>query len=224
MLGITLTSLLQAEETKSLKIRAVATVKSSHQPDTATWNFTFIQQAKKLQQAVNQVEEQVSKLLKKLPEYDVRSNDVRSAHYTIKPKYTWQKEKRVFQGYEVSQRLTVRVRDIQFYTKRVALVLAAAVKLGVAQVSDLTFSADNTEQREASLRKQAIDKARDKAEQIAEDLQVQLGKLIDFNVLTKPQPILPRVTVQAAATDISPSLPTGEIRESITVELVFATK
>lgn len=97
---------------------------------------------------------------------DVEKKDVQTRDFSIAPQYHWDddRDRSIFDGYEVSHTLHVKLRDIE----RVSDVLDAAVSAGATRVSSVTFTVENPKKYLGEARIEAIKAARAKAETIAE--------------------------------------------------------
>ena len=78
------------------------------------------------------------------------------------------------QYFELSRNITVHFSDIKDYD----LYLNAVIKIGVTHISPLTMSIDDTDKYYQQALLLAIDKAKNKATQIAKQSEQKLGKLI----------------------------------------------
>lgn len=204
-------------------------------PDIANISFTVREEAKKVSDAQDKVTAKVKTALASVRKLGVADKDIKTQNYSSYPKYEWQEAtvscmglncppprpgKQVIVGYEVSQSVTVKVRNLESVN---ALVDA----LGAAGVTDMqgpNFAIDKEDDLKAEARKQAIDKARAKAETLARDLGVSLVRVVSFSE-GGDYPIYARtmmITAGAEKADSSapmPELPQGEekITSSVTV-------
>jgi uncharacterized protein YggE len=85
--------------------------------------------------------------------------------------------KQVLVGYTASESITVKVRN----TDTVGDIMQALGTTGVSGLSGPDFSIDNPDALQAQARKLAIDDAKAKAQVLAKDLGVTLGKIESFS-------------------------------------------
>ena len=78
------------------------------------------------------------------------------------------------QSFELSRYITVNFSDIKDYDR----FLNAVIKIGVSQISPLSMSVDDTDKHYQQALSQAIKNAKVKAQQIANQSQHRLGKLV----------------------------------------------
>ena len=93
----------------------------------------------------------------------------------------------VIVGYTASESITVKVRN----TDNVGAIMQGLGIAGISNLSGPDFAIDNPEAVQAQARKLAIDDAKAKAEALAKDLGVSLGKITSFSENgNSPMPIM----------------------------------
>ena len=92
----------------------------------------------------------------------------------------------VLRGYQVSQSVTVKIRDLA----KVGDILAAAGEGGANQVSGLSFSIDDPESLKQEARIKALENAKTKAEALASVAGVSLGKIVSFSESSMTPPVM----------------------------------
>jgi uncharacterized protein YggE len=107
----------------------------------------------------------------------VEEKDITTEQFTLNPVYDWTDGGQVFRGFEASQSLRVKVRDLD----KVTDVLGAATAAGANQAGNVNFTVDNPEAKQAEARQKAIDQAKEKAKTLAAQLGVQLGDIQNFS-------------------------------------------
>ena len=83
-------------------------------------------------------------------------------------------------GYNVIQTLQVKIRDLE----KLGEILEQATDAGANQAGNLQFTVDDDEAVKEEARAQAIEKAKEQAEKIADDLGVDLVRIINFNEIS----------------------------------------
>lgn len=106
----------------------------------------------------------------------IDSKDVRTSGYNIYPQYDYTDGRSRIRGYQVTQTLEVKIRDMD----KANTVLDGVVDAGVNQVNNFRFEIDEPEKLKAEARAKAIADANAKAEQIESQLGVDLGKIVSF--------------------------------------------
>jgi uncharacterized protein YggE len=164
-------------------------------PDTAEFSVTVQETAKDVQSAQTSATTKANAIVDYLKGQGIADADIQTTDYSVSPQYEWQNAacpavpangavpaycppgKQVLMGYQVSETLTVKVRD----TSKAGTVLAGVGGKGASQVSDLTFTIADQDAVNAQARDKAIAQAKDKANTLAQSLGVELGRVVGFN-------------------------------------------
>lgn len=161
-------------------------------PDIANISFTVREEAKKVSDAQNKVTEKTKAALAAVRKLGVADKDIKTQNYSSYPKYEWQEGtlscmgtncppyrpgKQVIVGYEVSQSITLKVRNLE----TVNAIVEGLATAGVTEMQGPNFAIDDEDTLKAEARKIAIDKARTKAEVLARDLGVTLVRIVSFS-------------------------------------------
>ena len=106
----------------------------------------------------------------------IPDKDIQTTNLTMAPQYRYDEKptRRYFDGYKVSQRVSVKVRDLS----KVSAVLDAAVTAGANEVGSVSFTVENPKKYTADARVDALKAAKAKAEKICEVTGMKLGKPI----------------------------------------------
>lgn len=192
-------------------------------PDTASISFSLTRKSKNLSEATDSVNERVGNLLDVLASDGIKESDVKTTSYNVYPQYVYTDRQRVFDGYQVTQSMQVKIRDLD----NVAAVVSKVGELQVDNVSGLSFFIDDDQKIMEELREEAIDDAKDKAKKLSKDLGVDLSVIVGFseggNGGYYPQPYLRSASF--ALEDASfeeASIPAGENRLSSQVTITYS--
>lgn len=195
-------------------------------PDIASISFSITKEAKTVKEAQAQVTEIENKVLTVLKENKVADKDIKTVNSSFYPKYKYDyravyyPQNSVIVGYEVSETIEVKVRDID----SAGVVIEALGSAGVSNLNGPNFAIDDEDVLKAQARKLAIDEAKAKAEALAKDLGVKLGKIVAFNENGNyPTPIYYAKTALEADGGLSsaPALPKGENTISSDVSITY---
>ena len=158
-------------------------------PDTATFSVTIQEEAKEVKDAQGVATKKANDIIRYLKGEGIDEKDIKTADYSVYPQYDYTQSvcrdgfcppgRQVLRGFQVSQTLTVKVRD----TKKAGDLLSGVGSLGASSVSGLSFELDKADQssKEAEARGKAIDDARQKAGALAEQLGVSLVRVVGFS-------------------------------------------
>jgi len=147
-------------------------------PDIAKVQLGYSAEKKTVAAAQADNTEKMNAVIKKLKDdFKVDEKDIKTVNYSIYPQYDWSKGKQTFRGYEVSQSLEVKVREME----KVSQILDTAGGLGLNQIDSLTFEVDDEETLKQEAGIKAIEAAKTKAEALAKVAGVKLGRIISFS-------------------------------------------
>lgn len=127
--------------------------------------------------AVQQNTELMNKVVAKLKELGIEEKDIKTSAYSLNPSYDYLPEKgrSEIMGYELYQEVTVKVRELD----KIGSVIEASTGAGANQVGNITFTIDDMDAIKQLAREEAVAKAKEKAEAMAEITGLKLGKLVN---------------------------------------------
>lgn len=206
-------------------------------PDVASFNYTVTEEGKTAAEAQAKSTTKTNTILDALKKADIEEKDIKTTSYNIYPKYEYTNSvctmyscppsKSTIVGYEVSQSIEVKVRDIE----KAGDTLALVGSLNVSSVSGLSFVIDDMEKAKAEVRKQAIQDAKEKAKVISKELGVKFDEIISFYETGQdgyPTPMMSEMSYGGAAyamdAKVAPSLPTGENKLTTMVTITYSIK
>lgn len=192
-------------------------------PDTAQINLGITASGatiKDVQSKANQIMNKISSDLKKL---GIKETDIQTTNYTLRPEYNYQVSPQKITGYVADINLQVKVKDLD----KINQVIDTAAADGANLVGGLTFTVDNKEKYENEARKLAIEDAKKKAQTLASQAGLTLGRLINVTESLTPQPVPILRAVNLEKGIGVPSEPTqiepGSTEIKIIVTLIYET-
>jgi uncharacterized protein YggE len=167
---------------QEIEIRNTITVSDQAEvyakPDLAMVQFSAVTEAKSVSQAMSQNTAKMNAVIGAVKNFGVDEKDLKTTSFNINPLYEYDKNgKRTLYGYEVRQSLEVKIRDLS----KIGQLIEQAAAAGANQVGDLWFAIDKEDELKAQAREEAIKKAKQKAELLAEQLGVKLVRIISFS-------------------------------------------
>ncbi len=189
-------------------------------PDLARVSVGVTTQAASAQEALAQNSRQMNELVARVKELGIVPKDLATSGFSIGPRYT--RDGQTVVGYQVTNRLTVTIRDIA----KAGPLLDKVVAAGANQVSGIGFEISDPKTLLAEARKRAVADARDKAEQLVAEAGAKLGRVLTIDESGgAPIPRSPgglRVAYaasQAAPAPIEPGESTVDVNVEITYEI-----
>jgi uncharacterized protein YggE len=157
-------------------------------PDIATINFSVEAQGKTVEIAQNLMNTKVNQALAFLKNSNIDSKDIQTTNYNAYPEYSNQcigmypcvmkpNDAPQIVGYKVNENVTVKIRAVDTAGKIVDGLGAS----GITGISGPDFSVDKPEKMVAEAKQKAIDDAKEKAEVLAKQLGLHLGKIVRFS-------------------------------------------
>lgn len=116
-------------------------------------------------------------IIGELKKLGIAEDDLKTSNYNIYPLYDYTSNRQVLRGYQVSNSVLVKIRDLE----KVTDILALAGQNGANQIGGLSFTIDDPEELKQQARELALLNAKNKAEALAKVAGVKLGKLVSFN-------------------------------------------
>jgi len=134
----------------------------------------------------------------------IKDDDFETSRFQLSPQRQYRQGKQpLLTGYQVSNLLLVRIRDLE----RVGEVMQAAIDAGGNNFESLSYVlSDNTEQLEEA-RLKAIDDALVKAELMCEPLNVEVGKPLNIQELRQGGHAVQPRTMMEASDSLTASVP-----------------
>lgn len=146
-------------------------------PDIATVTLGMENIDLNVQLAQKKNSDTINSLMAQLKALGIALEDIQTVNYNIYPQYDYSSGKQVLIGYDVSQNISVKIRD----TGKVSDVLKIAGDLKLNQVGGLSFDIDKPEVYQEQAREKALQNAMAKADTLAKIMNVKLGKIISFS-------------------------------------------
>ena len=118
----------------------------------------------------------------------IEDKDVQTTNLVIGPTYRYDHEdgrqKKVFEGYRVTQDMTVTVRDMT----KISSLLDACITAGATEVKNVQFTVENPRKYSEAVRVEALDQALKKATKICEVTGMTLGQPITITEIETDGP------------------------------------
>ncbi len=203
--------------------------------DISTFSFSVDESGTTVTDAQEKATNKNNQAIAILKKAGVEDKDIQTAGYSVNPKYDYSQSGTVacpaygcppngnpkIVGYEVTQSVTVKVRD----TDKAGSLLTQIGAVGVSNISGLSFTFDDPSVLQDQARSKAIDDAKAKAKELAKELGVSLAGVTSFSENGGPTPIYYAMESKAMgigggpATPPTPDIEKGEnkITSNVTV-------
>jgi uncharacterized protein len=200
---------------------------ASVSPDMAMVNLSVVRMEKTARAALDANNTAMTAVIDAMKKAGIAPRDIQTSGFSIDTLYEYPQDDKgvalppVLRGYQVSNGLTLRIRDLA----KIGDIMDQAVTLGVNQGGGITFTNDNPKATIEAARKAAMEDAMAKASLLTQTAGVKLGRVIEISEggpRPMPQPVAMAMMKEAAApqADRVP-VEAGENSYRITVNVTF---
>lgn len=189
-------------------------------PDIVTVSAGVTTQAPTANEAMRANAQAMTAVVARIKQLGVPERDIQTAGINLGPQYDFDRDtqRQVFRGFQVSNRVSVKLRDVS----RTGEILDALVAAGATDISGPDFSVDDDTGARAQARQTAMETARKLALDYARGAGYSDVRLLQIREGIVQQPPMPmfRVTAQAAADASTPVQP-GMVQSGVTVTVSY---
>lgn len=201
-------------------------------PDIGTFSFSVMAEGVDAASAQSESATKINAILGYLEEAGVEEKDIKTSSYYLNPKYRYETQvcaansycppgEPIIDGYEVSQTITVKVRNLDDSGN----LISGVGDRGATNISGLSFTIDDESVLKAEARATAIADAKEKAEKLADALGVSIVRITGYY----EEEFYPQyggyggdmMMERSDAQKVAPEMPTGENLISSTVSVTF---
>ena len=191
-------------------------------PDLAMISFSVVTEAKTAKKASQENTETMNNVINDIKDQGVEEKDIKTTGYNIYPRYNYIEGERILAGYEINQSIQVKIRDLD----AVGNVIQAAADAGANQSGNLNFTIDDDDDLREQVRAEAIKKAKVKAEKLADQLGVDLVRIVNFYENNQGAVYYNDYSLSKEAYGIggggaTPNIETGENKIEVTVSISY---
>jgi uncharacterized protein YggE len=205
-------------------IQVSGTGSASGVPDVALLDLGVTVEKDTVAEAREEAAGAMQDVVDSLKDNGVEDKDIQTTRFSIMPVFDYPDGRQVLRGFEVSNFVTAKVRDIDGLDG--VLDDAAAAGGDQVQIQNIRFDIDDPSQLEAEAREEAVGEARDKAETLADLSNVELGKPVSISESTSAPPVPAALDLYGRGAEAAAEVPTpieaGELEVTVTVNVVFA--
>lgn len=199
--------------------------KTFAKPDIATVSLGVKTEGLKSADVVNQNNEKMNAIINSVKELGVEDKDIQTTAYYLTPVYDYSEwSGRVFRGYSLDQRVSVKIRNFE----KISDILDKAASEGSNNISDLQFSVEDPEKARSEARKQAIEQAKTKATSFAADAGLRIVKLVSVSEGYSPVPTRYGLggseDMMLEKASIAPQIESGQLEITSTVYLTYRVR
>jgi uncharacterized protein YggE len=147
-------------------------------PNIATVQMGLTTEATTVAEAQTKNTEIMNAFIAKVKELGIASEDIQTNNYDVYPKYDWtQVEGQELVGYEVSQNVHIKIRNLDLSKQVVGL----AGEVGITNVGNLEYTVDEKDAYLAEAREEALKQVAEKAGALSASLGVRMKEVVSYN-------------------------------------------
>ncbi len=190
-------------------------------PDMAILTLSVTRQAKTARAALDADSAAMAAVIDAMKTGGVAARDLQTSGLSIQPQIVYPKDDKGDQqphivGYQVSNTLTVRVRELD----KLGTLIDQSVTLGVNQGGDIVFTNDDPTAALTEARKKAVADAIARARTLTEAAGIKLGDITEITEQSTggaPEPFAAKMRAAPGAVPVE----TGENSYSVSVTITF---
>jgi uncharacterized protein YggE len=146
-------------------------------PDIAVVSVGVTAQGPTVKGAQQELNTKMDAITKAIKQLDIDDKDIKTANYSIHPRYDYQSATQRIIGYDAQSSLTIKVREMDSAND----VVDAATANGANQVGGISFDVDDRTKAENEARELAVADAKKKAEVAASTAGFSLGRIVNYS-------------------------------------------
>jgi uncharacterized protein YggE len=193
------------------------------QPDTARITLGVDLSEPSLAQAQSEAAQRMDAVVARLKADGIAETDIRTVSYNVTPQYdqgNTTQGQQILRGYEVQNLVEVKSTNVP----ALGALIDDAVTAGASRIFGISFESSDMEGLKSQARDQAMANAQGKAQQLAKDAGVTLGRVIAVNEAdtggVTPVQVAPRAAAPAAA--VTTPIQPGQLQVSTNVAVVYS--
>ena len=190
------------------------------EPDLVTVSAGVTTQARTAVEAMRANATQMTAVVARIKALGVPERDIQTSGISLGAQYDYNQatQRQVFRGYQASNRVSVKLRDIP----RTGEVLDALVAAGATDLGGPDWSIEDDAAARAQARRQALEAARAQALEYARAAGFADIRLLEVSETIASQPPMPFMRqVRAEAADASTPVQPGMVQAGVTVRVVY---
>jgi len=199
-------------------------------PDMVTINVGVSELAKTTKEAKTKADEKIAQIMDILKKNKVDDKNIKTSDLSFSPEYSWDSGKQTILGQRVRQTLTITLKNITKEDTQVTSIVDAVGEINGIEVNGITFDVEDKKELFSQARKLAIEKAEQKAKEMASLTGVTLLKPISIrdNSTNYMPPMygLQNFKAESVAMDsgTGSSLPVGQLEVNVDIEVIYEIK
>ncbi len=204
-------------------ILVTGTGTATAEPDLAIINLGVQVLSESAEGALKEANTSLAAMLAVFTEYGIEDKDTQTRYFNISTQYNYKDDgERVIIGYQVSNELNAKVRNLDNIGDLITALVAAGGN--PVQINGINFAIENSDALQKEALAAAVEAAKAQAEQMAELSGVSVGKLMQISQTRSAVPVARANFAPAMAFDQAGSTPvqSGSLDVTVNIQALFA--
>ena len=203
-------------------VRVTGTGIVAEAPDVVVLSIGVSVERDSVKQARTEAAEAMTGVIDSLKGNGLLDEDIQTQHFSIYQRFDYIKGQREFRGYNVTNTVSAKIRDLE----AVGNVIDDAAEAGgdLVEINSIQFSIDDTTKLKMEARVAAMQDAHAKAQTLASEGGVTLGKPISISEsgdFYAPYPASLEFAFADDAAAIETPIQSGQLQISVTVNVIY---
>ncbi len=190
-------------------------------PDLVTIGAGVSSEAPTAVEAMRQNAEEMTRVIARIRSLGVADEDIQTTGINLNARYDYNQQSRrqIFRGYQVSNRVSVKLREID----ETGSVLDALVASGATDLSGPSFSIENDDAAKDVARQRAVERAQRRAEAYARMVGYDGVRVLAISEAIRASGPVPQVQARALAAeaDVSTPVQPGQVSTGVSITIKY---
>ncbi|MEM6266125.1 MAG: SIMPL domain-containing protein [Pseudomonadota bacterium] len=193
------------------------------EPDIVTIGAGVTTEAASAVDALRENSEQMQAVIDRIKALGVADEDIQTTGINLNPRYDYDRtsQRQVFRAYQVSNRVSVKLREIE----ETGAALDALVSAGATDLTGPVFAIEDDEAAKDQARERALERAREHVEAYAELLGFDEVRILEINEALQgvgvAQPMVMRSLAVDEAAPAAPPVQPGRVSTGVSITLKY---
>lgn len=192
------------------------------EPDMATISAGVTSEAPTAVEALRANSAEMRRVVDRIKSLGIAERDIQTSGISLNPRYDYDRtdQRPIFRGYQVSNRVSVKLRDIEATGK----VLDALVVAGATDIGGPNFSVEDDSEAQETARKRAMERARQRAQNYAKMAGYEGIRLLEISEAITgngPVPMLEMRKVSNDSVAAAPPVQPGMISTGVSISVKY---
>jgi uncharacterized protein YggE len=176
--------------------------------------------------ALRNLNSKIEAIIKAVEDKGISRENITTQTYSLSQRYDYINGESLPNGYQANQLITITIDNVDENLNYPSEIIEAASTAGANQVVSVTFGVEDTEVLKSEARNMAIEKAKQRAQEMEGELDIKLGDVVGIweNVLYNPEPTPVYYGGYGAGGGGGPVVPQGTNKYILEVNLNYKLK